>query len=102
METPRLRSEYCAARAQSEGLISATADADIKKSNAKIADAHRSPVSRRKKGRGGSPEPPGTNVTTDIASDSGQSPLPSCVEAGVDDPVPASSMPATGRATGRS
>jgi hypothetical protein len=69
MEAPRLRSEYCAARAQSEGLISPTADADIKKNNAKIDDAHRSPESRRKKGRGGSPEPHGVNVTTGIAGD---------------------------------
>jgi hypothetical protein len=64
--TPRLLSEYFAARAQSVGKISATADADVKTSNAKIGDAHRLPMSRPKKGRGGSPEPPGANVTTRI------------------------------------
>src|SRR4029077_19671750 len=66
MATPRLLSEYFAARAQSVGKISATADADVKTSNAKIGDAHRLPMSRPKKGRGGSPEPPGANVTTRI------------------------------------
>jgi len=58
METPRLLSEYFAARAQSAGRISATAEADAKRSNAKIVDAQRLPMSRAKKGRGGSPEPP--------------------------------------------
>src|SRR5437667_3226428 len=67
MAMPRLSSEYFAARAQSLGRISATADADVK-SNAKIGDAHRLPMSRPKKGRGGSPEPPATNVTTRIAA----------------------------------
>src|SRR5204862_5157513 len=68
MAMPRLSSEYFAARAQSLGRISATADADVKTSNARIGDAHRLPMSRPKKGKGGSPEPPGTNVTTRIAA----------------------------------
>jgi hypothetical protein len=69
METPRLLSEYFAARAQSGGRISAKADAHSKKSNAKIGDAHRLPMSRRKKVRGGLPEPPGAKVTTRIPGD---------------------------------
>jgi len=68
MATPRLLSEYFAARAQSVGKISATTDADVKTNKAKIGDVHRLPMSRPKKGRGGSPEPPGTNVTTRIAA----------------------------------
>jgi hypothetical protein len=66
MATPRLFSEYFAARAQSVGKISATADADVKTRNAKIGDAHRLPMSRPKKGTGGSPQPPDANVTTRI------------------------------------
>jgi len=69
METPRLLSEYFAARAQSEGWIATTADVDVKKSNAKIGEMHRLPMSRRKKGRSGSPEPPDANVTTRIPGD---------------------------------
>jgi len=69
METPRLLSEYFAARAQSAGRISATAEADAKRSNAKIVDAQRLPMSRTKKGRDGSPEPLGANVITRIAGD---------------------------------
>jgi len=68
MATPRLLSEYFEARAQSVGRISATADADVKTSNARIGDAHRLPMSRPKKGKGGSPDPPGANVTTRIAA----------------------------------
>ena len=67
MATPRLLSEYFAARAQSVGKISATADADVKTSKAKIGDAHRLRVSRPKKDSG-SPDPPGANVTTRIAA----------------------------------
>src|SRR5882762_759888 len=68
MATPRLLSEYFAARAQSVGRISATADADVKRSNAKIGDTHWLPMSRPKRGRGDSREPPGANVTTRIAA----------------------------------
>jgi hypothetical protein len=68
METPRLLSEYFAARTQSKDSISATADTHVK-SNTKIGDAHRLPMSRQRKGRGGSPEPPGANVTTRFAGD---------------------------------
>jgi hypothetical protein len=66
--TPRLLSEYFAARAQSAGRIPASADTDVKRSNAKIGDAHRLPMSQPTKDRGGSPEPPGANVNTRIAA----------------------------------
>jgi len=66
-------------------------------SSAKIDNAYRLPRRRRRKGSGGSPEPPAADVTTRIAGDCGQSPLPCGVVAGVTDPGEA----ATGRAMGR-
>jgi len=69
MATPRLSSEYFAARAQSEGRSPARTDTDVRKSKVKIADAQRLPMSRREKGRGGSPELPGADVATRIAGD---------------------------------
>ena len=69
METPRLLSEYFAARAQSSACISASAGGDVAKSSAKIDNAYRLPMRRRRKGRGGSPEPTAADVTTRIAGD---------------------------------
>jgi hypothetical protein len=54
METPRLLSEYCAARSQSAGCISANAGGDVAKSSAKIDNGYRLPMRRRRKGRAGS------------------------------------------------
>src|SRR5439155_26130420 len=82
MAMPRLSSEYFAARAQSLGRISATADADVKTSNARIGDAHRLPMSRPKKGKGGSPEQPGTNETTHIAANEVKRPYPQALQPG--------------------
>src|SRR4030095_10151479 len=57
IETPRLLSEYFAARAQSDGSISANATVDVRKRSAKI-DKAGGVAMKRGKARGGSPRAP--------------------------------------------
>ena len=75
---PRLPSEYLAARAQFAGVISANEEhVDVATVMQKTGNNNDFIL----RGRGGSPEPPVTNVNVRIAGDWGQSPLPASLAA---------------------